>query len=194
MKGFQSQNYQLSDDDILKARIRTVGIANLQFKVNQINVNLVDVGGQKTERKNWENCFKNVSYLLFVVSLSDFDQIMFEDGKTSRSLDAQQLFGNMANNSIFMNKNVFLVLNKLDVFEKKLRDYPEKFREAYPNFSGNINNVDEAVEHVKQNFLDKISPNRPPSAWIEVIPTSMMDQVKVSSLIQFIARKILAEN
>lgn len=114
-----SPSYSPSDDDILKARIRTTGIAPLTFKIQDIKTLLVDVGGQKTERRNWERCFVNVSYLLFVVSLSDFDQLMFEDGKTKRTDDALLLFSSMVNGNFFVQTPIFLVLNKFDIFEKK---------------------------------------------------------------------------
>ena len=42
---------------------------------------LIDVGGQKTERRKWIHCFDNVMSVLFVVALSCYDQFMFEDPK-----------------------------------------------------------------------------------------------------------------
>lgn len=186
-----SSDYSPSDDDILKARIRTTGIAPLQFKIKEIKTLLVDVGGQKTERRNWERCFVNVSYLLFVVSLSDFDQLMFEDGKTRRTEDALLLFSSMANGSFFAQTPIFLVLNKLDIFEKKLNMKPAVFKEAYPDFAGNTGNVNEAVEHVKQSYLKQLNPNRTPQAWVEVITTTAMDDDKVRNFVQSLAKQVL---
>lgn len=35
---------------------------------------LVDVGGQRNERKKWIHCFEKVTAIVFVVSLNEFDQ------------------------------------------------------------------------------------------------------------------------
>ena len=40
---------------------------------------MVDVGGQKSERRKWIHCFQDVTSILFLVSLSGYDQCLFED-------------------------------------------------------------------------------------------------------------------
>jgi hypothetical protein len=37
------------------------------------------VGGQRSERKKWIHCFENVTALVFLVSLSEYDQMLYED-------------------------------------------------------------------------------------------------------------------
>lgn len=184
-------DYSPSNEDILKARIRTVGISNLFFKIQDIKTILVDVGGQLNERRNWVKTYQNVSYLMFVVSLSDFDQKMFENGTSMRTEDAIELFCGLINSSYFVNKPVYLILNKIDIFEVKLKENPNAFLESYPGFKGDISQVDQAVEHVKNAFLSKVTAERTPEAWIETISVSAMDESKVSMLLEKIARKII---
>lgn len=40
---------------------------------------MVDVGGQRSERRKWIHCFDNVNMVLFVVALTDYDQKDPED-------------------------------------------------------------------------------------------------------------------
>jgi len=40
---------------------------------------MVDVGGQKSERRKWIHCFQDVTSILFLVSLSGYDQCLVED-------------------------------------------------------------------------------------------------------------------
>lgn len=40
---------------------------------------VIDVGGQKSKRKKWIHCFDNVSAILFVTSMSEYDQTLAED-------------------------------------------------------------------------------------------------------------------
>jgi hypothetical protein len=39
----------------------------------------VDVGGQRSERRKWIHCFQDVTAILFLVSLSGYDQCMVEE-------------------------------------------------------------------------------------------------------------------
>ena len=43
---------------------------------------LVDVGGQRSERRKWIQCFDDVKAVLFVAALSGYDMTLFEDGTT----------------------------------------------------------------------------------------------------------------
>jgi len=36
------------------------------------------VGGQRSERKKWIHCFENVTSIIFLLALSEYDQILFE--------------------------------------------------------------------------------------------------------------------
>jgi GTPase SAR1 family protein len=101
------------------------------------------------------------------------------------------LFGSIANSQIFAEKPIFLVLNKVDIFKKKLGVSPDKFKNAYPGFSGDTSNVDQAVEHVKKSFTGKLDSGRPESAWVEAIAVCAMDQQSIRELFQKIGRKVL---
>ena len=39
---------------------------------------MVDVGGQRSERRKWIHSFENVISIIFLVALSEYDQILFE--------------------------------------------------------------------------------------------------------------------
>ena len=40
------------------------------------------MGGQRSERRKWIQCFDDVRAVLFVCALSGYDMTLFEDGKT----------------------------------------------------------------------------------------------------------------
>lgn len=39
---------------------------------------MVDVGGQRSERRKWIHCFENVTSIMFLVALSEYDQVLAE--------------------------------------------------------------------------------------------------------------------
>jgi hypothetical protein len=47
---------------------------------------MVDVGGQKSERRKWIHCFQDVTSILFLVSLSGYDQCLVEDRDAVRAV------------------------------------------------------------------------------------------------------------
>jgi hypothetical protein len=50
-------DYVPTDEDILRVRAKTTGITEITFHVEQQKFRLVDVGGQRSERKKWMHCF-----------------------------------------------------------------------------------------------------------------------------------------
>lgn len=71
--------YMPTDQDILRSRVKTTGITETNFRVGELTYKLFDVGGQRSERKKWIHCFENVTALVFLVSLSEYDQMLYED-------------------------------------------------------------------------------------------------------------------
>src|SRR5258708_32941235 len=71
--------YLPTNQDILRSRVKTTGITETTFRVGELTYKLFDVGGQRSERKKWIHCFENVTALVFLVSLSEYDQMLYED-------------------------------------------------------------------------------------------------------------------
>ena len=51
---------------------------------------MVDVGGQRSERRKWIHCFENVTSIIFLVALSEYDQVLFESENEVKLLRFQQ--------------------------------------------------------------------------------------------------------
>lgn len=70
------QNYVPTQQDILLARKPTKGIHEYDFEIKNVPFKMVDVGGQRSERRRWFECFDSVTSILFLVSSSEYDQVM----------------------------------------------------------------------------------------------------------------------
>jgi hypothetical protein len=47
-------------------------------------IRLVDVGGQRSERRKWIHCFERVTSIIFLVALSEYDQVLYESANVVR--------------------------------------------------------------------------------------------------------------
>lgn len=75
------QDYLPSQQDILLARKPTKGIHEYDFEIKNVPFKMVDVGGQRSERRRWFECFDSVTSILFLVSSSEYDQVSQEEAK-----------------------------------------------------------------------------------------------------------------
>ena len=80
-----SSSYMPSEQDVLRARVRTTGIVQQNFQIGDKKYTMFDVGGQRNERRKWIHCFDNVTAVIFVTAISEFDQVpRHADGKHGR--------------------------------------------------------------------------------------------------------------
>jgi len=145
-----SAGYVPTIDDILRVRARTTGIVENAFSIQENKFKLIDVGGQRSERKKWKNCFTDVTAVLFVVAVSEFDHVLFEDGNTNRIHESLNLFHEMLNDSVFTNTTFILFLNKSDLFREKIGT--SSIKVAFPDFEGDSTNYDQCISFIKAKF------------------------------------------
>lgn len=79
MDRIAAPDYLPTDQDILRSRLKTTGITETTFRVGELAYRLLDVGGQRSERKKWIHCFEDVTALVFLVSISEYNQMLYED-------------------------------------------------------------------------------------------------------------------
>lgn len=52
---------------------------------------MVDVGGQRSERRKWIHCFENVTSIIFLAVLSEYDMMLFETNEVRKKQNILQL-------------------------------------------------------------------------------------------------------
>lgn len=88
------------------------------LEISGTMLRLVDVGGQRSERRKWAGVFEGVEVLLFLISISEYNQVLYEDETVSRFSEATTLWSSIANSRWFAKTNVILFLNKIDLFRQ----------------------------------------------------------------------------
>ncbi len=97
---------------------------------------MFDVGGQRSERKKWIHCFENVTAVIFLAAISEYDQVLVEDESVNRLQEALTLFDSICNSKWFVQTSMILFLNKIDLFKDKLSRSP--LVNYFPDFSGTL--------------------------------------------------------
>ncbi|KAI6191065.1 hypothetical protein M3Y97_00187300 [Aphelenchoides bicaudatus] len=145
--------YAPTELDVIHARASTTGVHEIGFNFRKYYIRLIDAGGQKTERRKWIHCFENVTAVLFVASLSAFDQFLDEEPSKNALDDSVELFFNMYNNEFLRRCSFILFLNKKDILENKIQH--THFSKYFSNYKGKNrkNNFEEVKDHIKNRFL-----------------------------------------
>eukprot|EP01123_Difflugia_compressa_P014319 TRINITY_DN727_c0_g3_i1.p1 TRINITY_DN727_c0_g3~~TRINITY_DN727_c0_g3_i1.p1 ORF type:complete len:371 (-),score=60.81 TRINITY_DN727_c0_g3_i1:61-1173(-) len=153
------EDYQPSIKDIIKSRTKTTGIQDILFEIDGYRFKLTDVGGQRSERRKWIACFQNLTAILFVVALSEYDQTLNEDVTTNRMTESMKLFKGVVGNDALHHVSIILFLNKEDLFSEKIKR--SDLRKCFPEYSGPDGDKEAAFEYIKNQFISLNSnPNR----------------------------------
>jgi len=147
-----------SDQDILRARVRTTGIVENEFIIDHNRFRMFDVGGQRNERKKWIHSFQNVTAVIFVAAISAYDQVLFEDENVNRMEEALNLFENICNSRWFHSTSIILFLNKCDLFREKIERVP--LTVAFPEYRGE-NNYEAGTAFIETEFLKRNHHKKP---------------------------------
>jgi GTPase SAR1 family protein len=154
-----SDDYVPTNEDLLRVRVRTSGIVEEKYTIDGMQFSMYDVGGQRNERKKWIHCFENVTAIIFVAAISEYDQVLFEDHTQNRVVEAIELFGEICSSAWFTNTSIVLFLNKVDLFQAKV---PVRKIEDNPLFADCTagHDVQKGIEYMTNRFLDVLSPER----------------------------------
>ena len=122
-------DFEVQEIDWLRARLRTTGVVTEKFEVQGIPFTVIDVGGQRNERRKWIHVFSNVTSVIYVTALNEYDEVLFEDNETNRVQESLNLFEKMVNHDAFTDSGMILFLNKSDLFKEKLTRIPIKYED-----------------------------------------------------------------
>ncbi|GJE86413.1 G-alpha-domain-containing protein [Phanerochaete sordida] len=122
--------YIPTDDDILRARLKTLGVSEYRFQVKDENFSgivagsrewrVYDVGGHRSLRAAWAPFFDDMDAVLFLAPISCFDQVLEEDPLVNRLEDSVLLWKSIVSNPLLARTSLVLFLNKIDILQHKL--------------------------------------------------------------------------
>ncbi|CAH8864855.1 unnamed protein product [Trichobilharzia szidati] len=128
--------YKPTDDDVLHSRTKTLGIHTETITYNNVNFELIDVGGQREQRAKWiEAMSDGVTAVIFLTDVSAYDMVLAEDHSVNRLRESIHLLGQIWRKSPLREKSIILFLNKQDKLEKKIREQRTLFENYFPEYN-----------------------------------------------------------
>ncbi|XP_036371511.1 guanine nucleotide-binding protein subunit alpha-11-like [Megalops cyprinoides] len=146
-------DYIPTAQDVLRVRVPTTGINDYSFSVERISLRIVDVGGQKSERRKWIHCFENVTSLIFLASLSEYDQVLEEEETDNRMQESKALFYTTIHSPWFVRASIILFLNKMDILAEKIQT--SDLHTYFPAFTGRRRDAPAAMDFIQRMYIQQ---------------------------------------
>ncbi|KAJ7504961.1 guanine nucleotide binding protein, alpha subunit [Mycena galericulata] len=149
--------YVPTNDHILRARLKTLGVSEHRMRLSDPyggisrEFRIFDVGGQRSMRQKWVPYFDDVDAIIFLASISAFDQVLAEDSRVNRLADSLELWKAIVSNNLLEKANMILFLNKVDILQAKLAS-GIRLADFLPSYGRRPNDFDSASRYVKHQF------------------------------------------
>ncbi|KAF7349021.1 hypothetical protein MVEN_01423400 [Mycena venus] len=187
-----SQRYVPTDDHILRARLKTLGVAEHRMRLTDPNGNITrefrifDVGGQRSlisvptshlppvQRPKWAPYFDDMNCIIFLAPVSAFDQQLEEEPEVNRLADSVTLWTSIISNKLLQNTNLILFLNKIDILQAKLTS-GIRFSDYVSSFGRRPNDFDSASRYMRKQFAAILKESSPVPRLFYCHLTSVVD-------------------
>jgi hypothetical protein len=144
--------YLPTNKDMLFMKKSTTGVYETSINFQGHLFRMVEVGGQRSERRKWIHCFEDVDSTIFMASLAEYDMNLVEDFSINRLRESIALFKIVLETELFKNRKIILFLNKVDLFEEKIHNID--IRVCFADYDGKYCNKNDSKKFIVDKFLE----------------------------------------
>ncbi|KIP04653.1 hypothetical protein PHLGIDRAFT_109311 [Phlebiopsis gigantea 11061_1 CR5-6] len=166
-----SASYEPTDDDIVRARLRTFGVEEHRFTMESgasgSEWYIYDVGGSRSMRPHWIPYFDDVQAIIFLAPLA-FNLMLEEDSKVNRLEDSITLWREICKNPLLEGATLILFFNKasgaMDILQATLANgvKVQKFVTSYENHPNDVTSVVKYFRDKFKGYHKRFSPKPRP--------------------------------
>ncbi|KAG7100017.1 hypothetical protein E1B28_001804 [Marasmius oreades] len=162
-----AKKYIPTDADVLKARLKTMGVLEYPFLIANgahrgVKWKIYDVGGARNQRHAWAPYFESVNAIIFLAPISVFDQVLDEDRRVNRLEDSLLLWKGVVQNKLLANVSIVLFLNKCDLLRAKL-EAGVRLADHMITYGNRPNTYDSVSKYMRNKFSiihESYTPNK----------------------------------
>jgi len=118
---FGEENFIPSIIDVLRVKQPTTAYIN-QFTVDTSDMKstcFIDVGGKRPERRNWPNELVGVTFIIYLVSMDEYDMKLEEDNESNRLIESLKLWKFILTREYLLDIPILLIFSKSDILKEK---------------------------------------------------------------------------
>jgi len=191
-------DYQPTDDDVVRARLRTLGVQEHRFVFEQGRTAgrewvMYDVGGTRSSRASWFSYFDDMDAIIFLAPISCFDETLMEDRKVNRLEDSYLLWRTVCSSKLLAKTQIILFLNKCDLLQEKLKRgiLVKHYIRSYGNGSNDAVSV---TKYFQQHFKEISKQHSPQPRPFFVHLTSIIDTKATAATLSVVEEGIVRDN
>ncbi|KAG6377714.1 guanine nucleotide binding protein, alpha subunit [Boletus reticuloceps] len=207
-----SSGYEPCDNDIIRARLRTVGVQEHKFVMEEGGLMILttslakmlnhvilgqgkewvmyDVGGTRSSRAVWASFFDDVDTIIFLSPISCFDEKLREDLRVNRLEDSYQLWRSVCSSPMLAKTQIILFLNKCDLLHRKLKR-GVRVSDFIPSFGDRKNDTSTVMKYFQSHFkeISKLVSPEPRPFFVHF--TSVIDTKATAATLSVVEESIL---
>ncbi|KAI6025557.1 guanine nucleotide binding protein, alpha subunit [Pisolithus marmoratus] len=191
-----ARDYQPEDDDVLRARLRTLDIQEHDLYVKEDDKiqtwKIYDVGGSRTQRQAWLPYFERVTAIIFLAPISCFDERLAEDPRVNRLEDSFILWKAICSSKLLKSTTLIIFLNKIDLLEKKIAD-GVMVRQFLPSYANRPNETKAVVKYLRAKFKDTARNYSPEPRICHIYATKVVDTHETAQILTSVRDGIMRE-
>jgi len=195
-----AKNYTPTDEDVLKARLKTVGVIEHQFTISMgpmrgvSNWIIYDVGGARNQRHAWAPYFQDVTSIIFLAPISAFDQVLTEDPRINRLEDSLLLWRGIVSNKLLEGVPIVIFLNKCDLLREKL-EAGVQLKNHLITYGDRPNDYESVAKYLRNKFgaMHKQHTTNP-DRQLFIHYTAVIDKEKTAEIIANVREAVLRLN
>ncbi|KAJ3842281.1 guanine nucleotide binding protein, alpha subunit [Lentinula raphanica] len=193
-----AERYLPTDEHILRARLKTLGVSEHRIKVSAgsdvgSDWRIFDVGGHRSLRAAWAPFFENnLNAIIFLAPISAFDQVLAEAPKVNRLEDSVSLWTSIVANKILQHTDLILFLNKCDLMAAKLAS-GIKLKDYVVSYGNRPNDFENTTNYLRKKFAGILKENSPLPRTFYCHYTSVTDTLSTQKVIASIKDMLMRD-